>query len=179
MTIIDRAIYILNDAERQFWQDDELSHYVKEGAALIAKAQPLLFTQRKSIQLKAGGEQTLQPPEFGCPESITVNGNRLIRISKRDGEAYKSICSSGKEQFFWCTGDGKLEIYPPLKADTVAEMEIASIPTDGKVPSFAEPALLDYVLHRAYQREGVHAQKVGEHWNLFTQKLQLIGGANG
>lgn len=179
MPVINRAIFILNDEERRFWKDEELLAYQKEGAALMAKAAPSLFATVKTITLKAGGQQSMASPDFGCPETITVNGQRLIRIDKQTGESYKALCNIGKEQFFWCTGDGKFEIYPPLSADTTASAEISSVPVDGNVPAFLEPALLDYILHRAYQREGIHAQKVGEHWNLFTQKLQLAVGSNG
>lgn len=177
--IIDRVSRELVDPRNVRWFRSELIQYLSEAVGVIAARQPGLFAKSKDISVTQ------------CPISIPDDGFSLLGVNSIDGISAQYVLIEKLDQMYprwrldkgepncWTKSDYDPKhfwIYPqPSSSVTVSilyaqDVKITDESGDITIPNIYEGALVDFVMYRAYSRDGENtseANKAQQHFQSF------------
>jgi hypothetical protein len=178
-TILNKAAVLLFDTNNVKWPRSELLNYLNDGQRAIVALIPEASATTSVVQLASGSRQTL-PANTNLLMEVTRNmgaeGNNPGRALKRVDRAildetnptwYSDTAAPVCTLFMYTTRDRlAYYVYPP--ATTAAHVEIVTsvIPqeqAESAVIVLSDvyiPALLDYILWRAFSKEAAFANNM-------------------
>lgn len=168
---IDGATRLLHDAENTRWSRTDLLAWLNQGQRQIVQIRPDAKTARGEITLAEGPDQV-----------IPVTGLRLLRITRNVAGRVITLISEEQLTDFdpaWAAATAKsvvkhymhdprepkaFQVYPPAIAGSKVQGVWSVNPTDCANEASAmdlddiyEPAIVDYILFRAYSRDSEEA----------------------
>lgn len=163
---IGGAVKLLQDAANIRWSAADLLFWFNEAQRQIVQVRPDAKTTRGNIALAAGIDQ-----------AIPATGLRLIRVTRNATGRVVSLVSEEQLSDFdpsWPSAGQSttvkhymhdplepkaFQVYPPATAGTQVQAVWSVMPTDAAADTDAididpiwEPAIVDYILYRAYAR---------------------------
>lgn len=173
-SILARAQDELNDIDGERWDPSRLVDFINEGQRAIVEVKPTAFVLAQSVQLQPGTAQAL--PASGIqlidiPRNMGTDGatpGRVVRRADRrvlDARApmWHQAEADAEVRHFMFDGDTprRYYVYPPQPATACGYVEMvmgAMPPTIGQNDAISlddvyDPALLDYVLYRAFSKD--------------------------
>jgi hypothetical protein len=188
--VVSSARHTLLDASKAAWADAELIQYVNEALEATSAVKPDMHVIRANIEMVAGALQQL--PEGGVSlidvfenaysgelvtlvdKSLLDECNRFLTPANRDRDVLHFTADPRDPTRFvvYPPNDGTGEVRSvygavhPLVADLVDNLDVNNV---------YKPALIDYVLHRAYAKNGKRQDltKSGYHKQQWGQALGL------
>lgn len=170
--VLDRARIILQDAEAIYWEESELPKWLSDGRLEAYRLRPDLFEVSEPFTCAEGARQHLPGGArvlFDVPRNVSAPRQRAITVADAGalGRVRPSWRSQGKAQeirhfLYDERSPGQFDVYPPARAGVVIELSYAKVPAavtqaDGNKDLAEEgahaPALVDYVLYRAFLKE--------------------------
>jgi hypothetical protein len=168
---IDGATRLLHDADNTRWSRADLLAWLNQGQRQIVLVRPDAKTARGEITLIEGIDQT-----------IPAEGLRLLRITRNVGGRAVTLISEEQLTDYdptWPTAAAKsvvkhymhdprepkaFQTYPPALAGSkvqgvwsLSPVDCANEDSAMDLDAIYEPALVDYILHRAYARDSEDA----------------------
>lgn len=168
---ISGATRLLHDADNQRWTRLDLLSWLNEGQRQIVQLRPDAKTLRAELTLVAGVDQV-----------IPATGIRLLRITRNSTGRIVTLVSEEQltdydsswpvatpkatvKHYMHDTREPKaFQVYPPVVEGTKVQGVWSVSPTDCAneaasidIDDIFEPALVDYMLHRAYSRDSEDA----------------------
>lgn len=192
--IVSRARFILMDAGAKAWTEIELYGWLNDGRSKVYELRPDVFTDDGEITLVAGSLQTVPA---ASDRLFTVDYNRSHKNKRAITLVTDEVLARFRPQ--WRTqkpateiehylyseaGGTDFEVYPPAVAGVKVWGSWAKPPaalTVGSTVDLADEgelatAYIDYILHRAFQKESTSAPAFIElskaHYGLFAAALQ-------
>lgn len=169
---IKAASVLLLDFANVHWTAQELLGYLSEGQREYARIKPSAYVKQIDFTLQAGATQKM-PPDAAALLDIPRNksGIRIRQIARRSLDsqvrdwASQSRAKAVVAHFCYDVAKPKsFDVYPPSPGGNVVEMEYYAIPpalTQTADPlvvdESAGPALLDYMLYRAFTKDAEYA----------------------
>lgn len=187
-----------NTGDPTFWSDVALLEYLNDGRKDLYGAKPSLYEVTQDVTLLAGWRHSLPNGSkklFRIIHNVSHEERRDITVVDRE------ILGRSRPKWRWeLTSDEMLhymytgtepsvfECYPPLDAGVVVRMSYARPPVDytlDQLNGISPPtldaeaelavALIDYVLHRMYQKQADtapgYAQRSEAHLALFSGRV--------
>lgn len=185
--ILSRAQSLLQD-EGVYWPEAELLTWLADGRNRLYDLRPDLYATDEDLALNAGAAQELPGGSrvlFSVVRNVSARSQRVITVADTDVLArhrpnWRSGAPAAEVRHYLYDerdGGGRFEVYPPARAGVVVEVKFAALPApvaaeDELAPEGATAhVLLDYVLHRAFLKEGDASpqavQRAGIHLQLF------------
>jgi hypothetical protein len=197
-SILSKASAQLVDEDAIRWPLDELLGYLNEGQRSLVIVRPEAGTARVSQRLVAGTAQSIPPGAhtlLDIPRNMGADGStpgNAIRVVSREvldaivPNWHQAKASSVVSEFmFDPRNPTAFYVSPPQPATNTGYVELVIARNPADVPAVDQPitiddvyapALLDYVLYRAYSKDsefGGEAALSVQHYNTF---MQSIGG---
>ncbi|UKA11712.1 DUF6682 family protein [Photobacterium damselae] len=178
--LIDRVSRELVDPRNARWYRDELTQYLSEAIGVIAAKQPGLVA--KTIDLSV----------TSSPINLPSDGYTLLAVHSINGIAAQYVFAEKLDQMYpsWQTDKGtpvcwtkreydlkRFWIYPqPTESVVVSilyvpEIKILDEEFEVLLPNIYEGALVDFMMYRAYSRDGENvseANKSQQHFQSFS-----------
>lgn len=176
--LIDVVSGLLVDPGNDNWPVATLVEYLNDGLRTLAKYAPAQFYEYTTLTLVDGAKQTLPATAVRIVSpgfSLDGSGNRVrsIRLVDKDlldaasptwqaaaiGVTRQLALSPGNTNEYW--------VSPPGVAGATIEAQVEAVPAtltqSSSIPVDAmyEPALVDYVLFRAYSQDAEYAAQDG------------------
>ena len=200
--IVDKAVKLLLDGGHVRWTLDELLGWLNSGFTAIVEAKPTAYTRNRSIQLVMGTKQTLPVDAISLVEisrNMGVNGatpgTAITFIKKKildqSYPGWHGAIGTALARFF-CSDARDLKTFyvmPPSTGNNHVEAVYFAVPAplvgadaetalNGVIPfdNSYENTLIDYLLYRAFSKEGDAAgadAKAGSYYTLFTNALGI------
>ena len=171
----------------------DLLGYLNDGQVEIANFKPPASITTAEVSLVAGYKQALpatgiSPLRFG--KNVT-GGTIPTRTTPESLDMvipdWQTHTANAKVTFvaYSPASPKTFQVYPPQPASTTQKLEISYYSIPAAVPAITAnitladeyvPALIDYVLHRAFGRNGedlANLQRSRDHYNMFLYKLGL------
>lgn len=194
--IINKAVTQLVDAANVRWTRAELLAWLNDGVRQIVLMQPNATSSVESMKLVAGTRQKI--PTTGWL-LLTINRNmgldgttpgRAIRIISRqlmdgfDPNWHTATASDTTIHYIYDLQDQlAFYVYPPSKGNNYVELNYSIQPPDltsetQVVPVFPifQPALVDYVLYRAFSKDAEYAPGLALAQMYMTTFAAAVGG---
>lgn len=169
--LLQNATIVVQDKTNIHWTQEELISWLNEAYQQIVLLRPDANSDTIDVSLDAGTKQSI--PDGGV-SLITVtrntNGNaiRYIERAVLDDQIPDWHTKAGVnsiQHFVYDLNNPKtFYVYPPANVGTQVEVVYASVPTPHADNTGAillddryAPALLDYILYRAYQKDADYA----------------------
>lgn len=192
--LLDKALTILNDPGGARWPLSELLGYFRDGLVDLASHHPELFTVRGTVNLTAGSRQDLPAGTVGVDEvlSVTTDGvttyptQTTRELLDRHQPGWASATAGPARDYVADPRTPVIWLSPPQPA-TPGTMDVSyywvnpgiGLADDIPVADSWEPALMDYVLYRAFAKDATHGD-VAKQGAYFTSYAARIGaGTNG
>jgi hypothetical protein len=196
--LINRAANVLNDAGYTRWTNAEMFLWLTDGEREAVTINPSVYTKRATVTLAAGAVQTLSISDYNRLIEVTRNmaadgvtpGQIIFSIDSRLQAAldplWETATQSGTIQQYMYEPDDRyvIRVSPPAVAGTKIELIYSAIPpaiasmTDTIVlPDVAGPALVDYILFRAFSKDaefGDVPQMASGYHQLFEDAISKI-----
>ena len=207
--ILARVNNILQNTGSIRWSSSEQLEYLSDGQREIAMIRPSATATHANIQLATGTEQSIPADGlrlFSVNRNMSgtaVNATGARAISKvnldvitREEPSWHDSTVTGKaahgtvvkHYMFDDRDPRKFFVYPGVSGNAYAEVVYSKNPTaltstsdTIQVDDMFVNALINFVLYRAYLKEGEFAanfQRAGSHYQLFTQALGLTAQAD-
>lgn len=197
-TIIDNAARQLFDIDNIKWSRSELLSYLNDGQRAIVSIVPEATGTTQNISLTAGTKQSIPTDGWMLLEAtrnMGLDGNtpgRAVKLADRaildetNPSWYSTATSTTQTIYMYNVRDRmNFYVYPPSPGTNKLEIIYSKIPadvTEATVISIADvysPALLDYILFRAYSKnaEFVDQQKAPGHLQAFMAVLGRAAGS--
>lgn len=197
-TIIDNAARQLFDIDNIKWSRSELLSYLNDGQRAIVSIVPEATGTTQNISLTAGTKQSIPTDGWMLLEAtrnMGLDGNtpgRAVKLADRaildetNPSWYSTATSTTQTIYMYNVRDRmNFYVYPPSPGTNKLEIIYSKIPadvTEGTVISIADvysPALLDYILFRAYSKNAdfVDQQKAPGHLQAFMAVLGRAAGS--
>lgn len=200
--VIDGAALILQDETFVRWSADELLRWYNDGVREVVTLRPDAYPTTQAVALAEGTRQTL-PTHADKLIRITRN---MGTGGTTPGRAIRQVdmASLDAQQPDWHTDPAKAEarhfmvdvreprtfyVYPANTGTGYVEMTYSTLPpvaltssTVLSIPDSFANALLDYVLFRAFSKDGEHpanASRAVAHRQSFENSLGLKAQADG
>lgn len=192
--VIDRARIILQDAGADYWQQDELPKWLTDGRMEAYSLRPSLYQTEVILNLVDGAKQLVPGGSkklFDVIRNVSHPRQRRITLAvddelSRSRPAWRSGTKAAEIIHYLYSdlrGD-QFETYPPARAGTKVEISYAALPipittynstTELSQEGELAPALVDYVLYRAFLKEAdtvpaFHA-RAAQHYAAFRMVL--------
>lgn len=168
--VLTRAASILQD-EGVYWPDSELLHWLNDGRNRLYDLRPDLYATAEDVPLDVGAVQQLPGGSrvlFSVVRNVSARSQRVITVADTDilgrhRPNWRSGTAATEIRHYLYDerdGGGRYEVYPPARAGVVVAIKYAALPgaalaTDDLVPEGASAhVLVDYVLHKAFLKEG-------------------------
>jgi len=202
-SIITKAQKILQDATGVRWSGDELLGWLNSGQREMVVFKTNVYVKAAVVTLAAGTRQAL--PNDGVqlidiPRNFAADGvtpGRVVRQTERDTldatlpTWHAAPASATVKHFIFNLLDPKaFYVYPPQPATNAGKVEViyGAVPPEATttitVDDIYEPALLDYMLYRAFSKDSEYADvvKADKHYAKFaallTGKARMEAGTN-
>lgn len=175
-SILNKAAILLFDTNNVKWPRGELLTYLNDGARAIVALVPEASATTSSLQLAVGSRQSLPAGSnmlLEVTRNMGTNGTTPGRALKRVDKAildetnptwYSDTSNVIATLFMYTTRDKQtFYVYPPSPGTNYVEIITSVIPTEQAEGSAIQisdvyvPALLDYILWRAYSKEAPYA----------------------
>jgi len=197
-TIIDNAARQLFDIDNIRWSRAELLSYLNDGQRAIVSIVPEATGTTQNISLISGTKQSIPTDGWMLLEvtrNMGLDGNtpgRAVKFADRaildetNPTWYSTATSTTQTIYMYNVRDRmNFYVYPPSPGTNKLEIIYSKIPadvTEATVISIADvysPALLDYILFRAYSKnvEFVDQQKAPGHLQAFMAVLGRAAGS--
>jgi hypothetical protein len=185
--IIDLARLTLFDASKVRWTDPEMLSYLNDGQREICIKKPAAYVVDEQVSLQAGVDQTIPSDGVqlvdirrnGAGLSVTFIARRIMDAMIPNWQAMEQV--SNVVKYMYDPVDPKVfQVYPPAKTGATAVLATAKTPPDTLVNAaitiddIYSPALIDYMLFRAYAKESDFAGDAGRaaaHYAKFTKSI--------
>ena len=194
-SILGRAKKILQDETSVRWTEDELLDWLNDAYKQIVLLRPDSHVQVKSVSLVPGTKQTI-PSDGVYFVTVHRNGlNRAVRAIPRailddqvpDWHA-KAPTQDIEHYVFDRSEPTVYYVYPPAASGASVELGYASVPTPHTSTSDTirlddryAPAILDYILYRAYLKDADYAandQRAANAYQTFLNNLNVGVGSS-
>ena len=187
--IIDKARIILQDADKTRWTDPELLSWLNAGQREICVYKPDAYVVNESVNLVPGTKQSL--PVGGVTLiSVMRNGaNGAVKnidrriLDEQIPNWHASNQVAGVTNFMFDPRDQKrYYVYPPAAPGASLEIIYAKTPAEIAigatilVDDVFEPALMDYILFRAYSKDVDYAGDDGRAASHLGKFVSLLAG---
>jgi len=170
--VLDRARTILQDADAVYWEDDELPKWLTDARLEAYRLRPDIYEASEEFACAAGTRQKLPGGArmlFDVPRNVSATRQRAITVA--DAGALGRVRPNWRGQaaaqeirhfLYDERSPGQFDVYPPARAGVVIELSYAKLPgavthdmgdTELEAEGEYGPALLDYVLYRAFLKE--------------------------
>lgn len=175
--IFDKALELLVDEAGIRWQPEKLRGWLNTGQRELVVLKPNALTKNEAVAVVAGSKQTLPAAGLVLIDVIRNMGDggttpgRAITSISRDAldtvmpDWHSMEGSAVAKHYVYDVRDPKtFYLYPPQPADTTQQVEIvySVAPVDLTaatqpiaVDDIYEGCMIDYVLYRAYSKDGV------------------------
>lgn len=202
-SIVETASLTLRDPQGRRWTASELLRYLNDGQREIGIMRVDSCTERRSIAMVAGAEQTLPTDcirlieithNMGAAPGTTVGEPiRLIDRDELDSTAPSWRTAAAQDVVIHYVYDGRVpkswDCYPPqLSGGRYVRAAVQVIPVnctingvDDQVTSTAiaiddiyQTALQDYIIYRAYDKND-QSRNVNESQRFYARLLQRLG----
>ncbi len=192
-TVLDKAAILLFDTNNVKWARSELLGYLNDGQRAIVAVIPEANSVTQNLTLVAGSRQTL-PTGANMLLEITRNmgatgttPGRMLKLVDRavlneSNPAWQSDPTATTTTLYMYNLRDRYAfyVYPQATAGQMLEAVLSMIPTDIVEPAVIsisdifQPALLDYILWRAYSKDAPYASanKAAPYFQSFTMFLQ-------
>lgn len=170
--VIDRARIILQDANADYWEESELPKWLSDGRLEAYRLRPDLFEATEEFVCVEGARQQLPNGArvlFDVPRNISAPRQRAITVA--DAGALGRVRPNWRSQvkaleirhfLYDERSPNQFDVYPPARDGVVVELSYAKRPAAvTQASSTVEleeegeyaPALVDYILYRAFLKE--------------------------
>lgn len=170
--VLDRARTILQDADAVYWESDELPMWLTDGRLEAYRLRPDIYEASEDFTCAEGTRQKLPGGArmlFDVTRNISAARQRAVTVA--DAGALGRVRPNWRSQapaqeirhfLYDERSPGQFEVYPPARAGVVIDLSYAKLPEAvtkdmGREDLAAEgeyaPALVDYVLYRAFLKE--------------------------
>ena len=192
--VIQRARTILQDADSDYWTEDELPKWLTDGRMEAYALRPDLYQVTEDIRLQEGALQTLPDGSrrlFGVIQNVSHAKQRQITVT--DGlilSRHRPSWRTGRksaEILHYIYDDirgHEFEVYPPAREEVDVRISYAKVPAsidtaastlelteEGELAS----VLVDYVLYRAFLKEAdtvpAYHDRAAAHYTKFQSVL--------
>jgi hypothetical protein len=210
-TIIDNAETVLQDTTNVRWAAAELLAWLNDGMKAATILKPSICTVTKSVQLSSGARQTLGSGStadaymllqvhcnMGTAGTEPADTVTLVSRQILDTQlpSWRATDTETDVECYMFDPQTPLQfyVYPPNDGTGYVEMTYSAIPTACastastiSINDVYAPALLDYILFRAYSKDaeyGANAQRAVAHFKAFhdtlstSQEVQLTHNQN-
>lgn len=188
-SMMDKAATVVQDALKTRWTEEELIGWLNEAYQAIVLLRPDANAVTEMVSLVQGSKQTI--PNGGSTfVSVTRNdGGMAIRQINRtvlDDQIpnwHNDPPSPNIEHYIHDPGNpGVFYVYPPASAGARVEMVYSSVPVPHaddsgqiKLDDRYAPAILDYILYRAYQKDADYAANDQRSASAYQTFLNSLG----
>ncbi len=191
--IIAKASILLLDVANIRWSQAELLTYLCDGQREAASLKPNIYTKTVQLPLVTGPRQTM-PADARELRSISRNitgAGAAIRPVSRDlmdahmPNWYTAKASATVQHSMYSQADPlAFYVYPPQPTSQpgTVEMTYYAIPADITataailIPDTYAPALMDYILYRAFSKDTEYAANMEVAQSHITAFVQSISG---
>ncbi|MGE8633178.1 MAG: DUF6682 family protein [Achromobacter piechaudii] len=170
--LLDRARTILQDADAVYWEVDELPKWLSDARLEAYRLRPDIFEASEDFTCTEGSRQKLPGGArllFDVPRNVSATRQRAITVA--DAGALGRVRPNWRGQapaqeirhfLYDERSPGQFEVYPPARDGVVIELSYAKLPAavtkdmgnqDLAPEGEYAPALVDYVLYRAFLKE--------------------------
>lgn len=194
-SLVVEASSLLKDAGNVRWTVPALTKWLNDGQIVVAINKPSASTKNVPVPLVAGTKQSIPADGIQLIDIVRNMGagetpGRAIRITMRElldsvlPDWHSSKADAVVQHYMFDKQDPKnFYVYPPQPvAPSKVDMIYACTPdpavTAITLDDIYAPALLEYMLHRAYTKDGEYegnAVLADKHWQAFM--TLLIGKA--
>ena len=194
--IINRASIILQDTSHVRFPQAELLTFFNDAQREVVMQRPDAKTVNTTLTCVAGSKQTIPTAALRLLDVVrNTNGRAVTQVDRKllDEQLpnwHETTAGSNKiEHFIYDAADPKhFYVYPQATTAHSLEIIYSESPADISVSNFATDttvisvddvygnSLLDYVLHRAYQKDSEYAgnqQKAMMHYQSFANSLGI------
>ncbi len=170
--VLDRARTILQDNAAVYWEAAELPMWLSDGRLEAYRLRPDIYEVTEDFTCAEGYRQQLPGGArllFDVPRNVSAPRQRAITVADAGALArvrpnWRSQAKAMEVRHFLYDerSPGQFNVYPPARAGVVVEVSYAKRPVpvtqdQGDVDLVEEgeyaPALVDYVLYRAFLKE--------------------------
>lgn len=171
--VIERARIILQDAGADYWEVTELPKWLHDGRLEAYRLRPDLFQVTEEFTCAEGARQQLPGGArmlFDLPRNVSAARQRQVTVADaqvlaRHRPNWRSMPKATELRHFVYDErtPERFDVYPPARQGVVVELCYAALPEpilDADLPSADlvqegeyAPALVDYVLYRAFLKE--------------------------
>jgi len=195
--LVQRAATTLADETGTRWDARELVRYLNDGQLMLVADRPDAYATRGNVSLVAGVRQTVPGAKFmDCLGNVSGapcrQVDRLGLDATRPGWRGEASTASPRNWMHDPRDPLVFEVYPPALNTAQLQLVYAVTPTPVTEPAantgpsavtgtvslndiFFSP-LVDYVLYRAYLKDGEHpanAERADRHYAAYRQALGL------
>ena len=197
-SLVNRVADTLNDTFQERWTLVNLVGYLSDGQRAAVQIRPECNPKTATISLVAGTKQVIPSEAFRlltCVRNISHAGKGpIIEMSRHNLDRYNKswhaeINSSFVNGFIYDPRDRKtFYVYPAVAVDTTIEIMYSKQPdeinlvnndvpadTNIELDDVYSPMLINYMLHRAYEKEipvqGQSSEMVQLHYQRFMNYL--------
>jgi len=192
--VIERARIILQDADANYWTDDELPKWLTDGRMDAYRLRPDLYEKAAAVTLVDGPLQELPDGSrrlFDVSQNVSHPKQRRITVVD-DGalSASRPAWRSGSRSaeiihyLYNALRGGVYEVYPPARAGVQVRISYAAPPeaietSDSEVELAEEgehaAELVDFILYRAFLKEAdtvpAFQARAAQHYAAFQSAL--------
>jgi hypothetical protein len=187
--IVGKASILLLDVANIRWSQAELLSYLCDGQREAASLKPNIYTKFAPVTLVPGARQSM-PADAKELKSISRNVNGVaVRPVNRDlmdahmANWYTAKASATVQHSMYALSDPlTFFVYPPQPAtlNGSVEMTYYAVPADVTltaailIPDTYAPALLDYILYRAFSKDtefAANLEVAQSHLTAFVESL--------
>lgn len=188
--LIDEAAVRLQDSDHTRWGREELLSYFNAGQRALAEARPDQVAEHVEMDLAPGWRQSLPPGATNLVRvthnihpkqaAVTFTHTHLLDASvpdwrsSRERDVVVHYMHDLKDPYVF-------HVYPPVEGGVRVGAVVSMLPADAanegsdpSVPVRWMDALLDYVLYRAWSKDGEYAANAGvaqAHFQLFVAAI--------
>ena len=175
-SLVDRVADTLNDTSQERWTFSNLIGYLSDGQLAAVQIRPECNPKTETVALVAGTKQAIPADAFRlitCVRNISDSAKKpIIEMSRHNLDRYnktwhEAIDSSSVNGYVYDSRDRKtFYVYPGVAVDTEIEITYSKQPDEinlvgGAIPDDTNielddvysPMLINYMLHRAYEKE--------------------------
>jgi hypothetical protein len=201
-SVIRRAVETLQDETSVRWTIGELARYFNDGRREVVMFRPDATATVIDHALVAGPRQTLPADGAKLLEVFRNTNGRAVRLVEREildaqvpGWPAMPRATEIVHFMFDRRDPRAFLVYPPAAVGASLQLQYATLPVDIAeptsggysgitgalgVPQLFANALTDYVLYRAFSKDGEHATnatRAAAHYALFTGAVNVEIGA--
>ncbi|MBD3815111.1 MAG: hypothetical protein IE913_01340 [Halothiobacillus sp.] len=190
-SLLDKAATVIQDRTNIRWSTDELRGWLNEAYQQVVLLRPEANAKTAQVNLVAGSKQTI-PAEGTAFLSVirNVSGRAVRRVAREvlDDQIpdWHVASQSSVIEHYVVEADPKVYyVYPPASSTAALEIVYSSVPEPHtsnigtiQLDDRYAPALLDYMLYRAYQKDADYAANDQRSATAYQTFLASLGVQN-